>query len=74
MNLPGSLSSLSGLALGTPETPSHTELPSYAPYLRARYGDLSDQAIDDLTAYFEDLASREGVRLDGPQNGEDEAR
>ncbi|SPO25100.1 related to C2H2-type zinc finger protein [Ustilago trichophora] len=30
MNLPGSLSSLSGLALGTPETPGHAELPSYA--------------------------------------------
>ena len=26
MNLPGSLSSLSGLALGTPETPSHSDL------------------------------------------------
>nr|CDI56419.1 related to C2H2-type zinc finger protein [Melanopsichium pennsylvanicum 4] len=30
MNLPGSLSSLSGLALGTPETTGRAELPSYA--------------------------------------------
>lgn len=30
MHLPGSLTSLSGLALGTPETPGHADLPSYA--------------------------------------------
>lgn len=30
MNLPGPLTSLSGLALSTPDTPAHAELPSYA--------------------------------------------
>lgn len=50
------------------------DLPAFAPYLRARYRDLSPSAIEDLTHYFEDLAAREGVRLDGPPNGEDENR
>lgn len=50
------------------------DLPSFAPYLRVRYGDLPADAINELTWYFEQLAAREGVRLDGPPNGEDEAR
>lgn len=50
------------------------DLPSFAPYLRVRYRDLQPEAIDELTQYFETLAEREGIRLDGPPNGEDEAR
>lgn len=50
------------------------DLPSFAPYLRVRYRDLSPSAIDELTRYFERLADRDGVRLDGPPNGEDEKR
>jgi transcriptional regulator with XRE-family HTH domain len=48
------------------------DLPSFAPYLRVRYQDLSPGAIDELTSYFENLAARDGVRLDGPDHGEDE--
>ena len=54
--------------------PAPRDLPSFAPYLRVRYSDLPDEAIEELTRYFEELAAREGVRLDGPPNGEDEAR
>lgn len=50
------------------------DLPSFAPYLRARYGDLPSAAVDELTHYFERLATREGIRLDGPANREDENR
>jgi len=50
------------------------DLPSFAPYLRARYSDLPARAIEELSHYFENLASREGVRLDGPPDHEDETR
>lgn len=54
--------------------PAPHDLPTFAPYLRARYSDLPIEAIEELTRYFEDLAKREGVRLDGPPNHEDENR
>ncbi|HTL42094.1 MAG TPA: helix-turn-helix transcriptional regulator [Pseudolysinimonas sp.] len=50
------------------------DLPSFAPYLRARYSDLPSSAIEELVDYFDSLAHREGVRLDGPANHEDEKR
>jgi transcriptional regulator with XRE-family HTH domain len=50
------------------------DLPSFAPYLRARYSDLPAQAIEELSRYFQHLASREGVSLEGPPNHEDENR
>lgn len=50
------------------------DLPSFAPYMRARYGDLPPAALDELTRFFEALAAREGVRLEGPSNHEDEDR
>lgn len=42
----------------------HEELPSLLPYLRAKYGDLPQQAIDELEA----LISR--LRPDRPQQAE----
>lgn len=50
------------------------DLPSFAPYLRARYGDLSAEGIAELTRYFQSLAKRDGIRLDGPANSEDETK
>jgi len=50
------------------------DLPSFAPYLRARYRDLPPETINDLVAYFENLTAQEGIRLDGPPNKEDEQR
>lgn len=41
------------------------ELPSFAPYLRQRYGLLSSDAIEELSLFFENLARREGILEDG---------
>ena len=48
---PEDLFSLSGYAV--PE-----RLPTFGPYLRARYGELPDQAIDQLNEYFELLRGK----------------
>ncbi|GAA0993384.1 helix-turn-helix domain-containing protein [Subtercola frigoramans] len=52
--------------------PAPHNLPSFAPYLRARYHDLSPSTVEELEHYFVKLAQRDGVSLTGPQNGEDE--
>jgi hypothetical protein len=52
--------------------PSVQALPSFAPYLHARYQGLSPDAISELERYFTDLAKREGITLDGPAPGQDE--
>lgn len=52
--------------------PNAPALPSFAPYLRARYQGLSSEAITELEIYFTSLAEREGITLDGPVDGEDE--
>lgn len=52
--------------------PTASTLPSFAPYLQARYQGLSPQAIAELEIYFTTLAQREGITLDGPADGEDE--
>ncbi|MGC0274868.1 helix-turn-helix domain-containing protein [Pseudactinotalea sp. Z1739] len=52
--------------------PTVEALPSFAPYLRARYQGLSAQAITELDIYFRTLAERDGIALDGPAVGEDE--
>jgi transcriptional regulator with XRE-family HTH domain len=49
--------------------PTTTELPSFTPYLRARY-DLPDSAVADMEAYFARLAAKHGV--EGPIGREDE--
>jgi transcriptional regulator with XRE-family HTH domain len=46
------------------------ELPSFTPYLRAKYGDLPDEALDEVNAFFTRLRSQHG--LHGPVDGEDE--
>lgn len=48
------------------------ELPTLRPYLRARYRDLPDDAVDAIEAYTRRLAKRHGVDLDGPAPGDDE--
>lgn len=53
--------------------PTAQELPSFAPYLRARYQGLSAQSIAELEIFFRTLAEREGIPVDGPAPGEDEA-
>jgi transcriptional regulator with XRE-family HTH domain len=46
------------------------ELPTLKPYLRAKYGDLDEQAITELEAYAIRLIDRHGGH--GPVNREDE--
>lgn len=50
-------------------------LPSFTPYLRSKYGDMPDEAVRDLQAYFTKLAKKHGLNPDehsGPKPGEDE--
>ena len=46
------------------------ELPTFRPYLRAKYRDLDEQAIADIEAYASQRAERHGGI--GPIGGEDE--
>lgn len=48
-----------------------TELPSFRPYMRAKYHDLPPKAINELERTFNDIAKRYGTT--GPKPGEDEA-
>lgn len=47
-------------------------LPSYQPYLRRKYGDLPEQAIEDLDRAFAEIIRKHGYDPRGPRNGEDE--
>ena len=46
------------------------ELPTFRPYLRAKYKDIPDEAVSEMEAFFERLAKKHGMQ--GPANGEDE--
>lgn len=48
------------------------ELPSFRPYLRAKYGQLPPKAIEQLEAYFDKVAGPYGTPGNGPADGEDE--
>ncbi len=47
------------------------ELPSFAPYLRAKY-DLSDQAARELSDYFRYMSERYNIREREPNDSTDE--
>lgn len=51
------------------------DLPSLTPYLRTRYGDLSESAQAEIEQSFREITARYGYDPDrpGPQPGEDEA-
>lgn len=49
------------------------DLPNFAPYLRAKYGDLPDEAVDAVDAYFTRVATDHGMNPYGPSPGEDES-
>lgn len=51
------------------------DLPSLTPYLRTRYGYLSDKAQAEIAQSFRDITARYGYDADrhGPSDGEDEA-
>ena len=52
--------------------PVPNELPTMAPYLRTKYGELPSEATEAIAAYAERLAKKHGVDLRGPAPGEDE--
>lgn len=49
-----------------------TDLPSFQPYLRRKYRDLPDEAIEDLEQAFQRIIKKHGYEPDGPTGGEDE--
>jgi transcriptional regulator with XRE-family HTH domain len=48
------------------------ELPTFGPYLQAKYHDLPPEAVAQLDSYFQHLAQRHHLDLGGPADGEDE--
>ena len=48
------------------------DLPSFTPYMRSKYTDLPDEAVEKIERYAQRLARKHGVHLDGPTNGQDE--
>jgi transcriptional regulator with XRE-family HTH domain len=46
------------------------ELPTFAPYLRAKYKELPEEAVGEMEHFFARLARKHGVQ--GPASGEDE--
>jgi transcriptional regulator with XRE-family HTH domain len=50
-----------------------SQLPSFQPYLRSRYRNLSDDALKDLDQAFARIVRRHGYEPDGPKAGEDES-
>ncbi len=63
---PEDLFALSGYAV--PE-----RLPTFGPYLRARYGELPESAIDQLNQYFELLRDKYGERETTDDDSDDAA-
>lgn len=58
------------VAAGRPE-----ELPTLTPYLRTKYGQMPDAALDELQKYLAKLTAKHGLTADafnGPKPGEDE--
>lgn len=49
------------------------DLPSFQPYLRRKYRDIPDEAVDDLGRAFDRIIKKHGYEPEGPRNGEDES-
>lgn len=49
-----------------------TELPSFHPYLNAKYAELPVEAISSIHDYFLEVASQHGIDVGEPGPGEDE--
>lgn len=48
------------------------QLPSFTPYLRAKYGELPDEVQEKLERDFIKVVQRYGYECNGPQPGQDE--
>jgi transcriptional regulator with XRE-family HTH domain len=53
--------------------PLPVDLPTFSPYLRAKYRGLPESAQHELQRSFERIASKYGYDPDGPQPGQDES-
>ncbi len=51
---------------------SGVDLPTMPVYLRSRYEDLPEEAVEQMSRYFDRLARKHGIDVDGPEPGEDE--
>lgn len=51
---------------------SGVDLPNLPVYLRSRYDQLPDEAVEQMSRYFDRLARQHGIDLKGPGDGEDE--
>lgn len=49
-----------------------TDLPQFAPYMRAKYRDLTADDVTLIESFAATIANRRGVNLRGPRPGEDE--
>lgn len=47
------------------------QLPSFMPYLRTKYQDMPDEAVQEIATYFDQIAKKYRIS-DGPAAGEDE--
>ena len=48
------------------------DLPSFQPYLRTKYQDMPDGAVDELNRAFQRITKKHGYTPEGPPDGEDE--
>lgn len=51
---------------------SGVDLPTMPVYLRSRYEGLPHETIEQMSRYFDRLAKKHGIDVDGPAPGEDE--
>lgn len=51
---------------------SGVDLPNLPVYLRSRYDQLPDEAVEQMSRYFDRLARQHGIDPKGPRDGEDE--
>lgn len=49
-----------------------SDLPSFTPYMRSKYKEMPDEAVEQIERYAQKLAKKHGINLAGPTNGQDE--
>jgi antirestriction protein/transcriptional regulator with XRE-family HTH domain len=59
--------------LAAGDVTSGADLPAMPVYLRSRYEELPEEAIEQMNRYFDRLARKHGIDPAGPKPGEDEA-
>lgn len=48
------------------------ELPTFAPYLRTKYPNMTDEALADMQSYFAFVSQKHNISTTGPLDDEDE--